>query len=117
MATRRVATPSQSDLAIARYDSLAVDEITGRLEGLTNTELAKIYKYEAANEGRSTVLSAIDSKMSDLPIATYDAMTVAQIKSRVAKLSKADLERVQRYESATKKRKTVLGAIASKLSG
>jgi hypothetical protein len=116
-ATPRVASPSSKDLAISRYDSLTVDEVTGRLEGLTNTDLAKIYKYESVHENRSTILAAVDSRMMDLPIATYDALTVAQIKSRLAKMSKADLERIEAYESATKKRKTVAEAVRTHLSG
>lgn len=116
MATPRVSIPARSDLAIRRYDQLTVDELAARLDGLTNTELAKIYKYEAVHEKRSTVLNAIESKMADLPIATYDALTVSQVRSRIKRMGKVNLEKIRSYEAGTKKRKTVLKAIDGKLS-
>src|SRR6478672_2247442 len=40
------AVASESDLAIARYDSLTAEEITSRLPGLSQIDLAKIDAYE-----------------------------------------------------------------------
>jgi hypothetical protein len=111
-----VAVPKKSQLPISGYDDKTVDEIVSKLDGLTNAELAKIYKYESANDNRTTVLHACESKMIDLPIPTYDALTVTQLRSRLSGMSKKDLETIRSYEASTKRRKTVLGSIDAKLS-
>lgn len=58
----RVTAPTKaSELSITSYDSLTVDEIIAQLDGLTENSLAKIYKYEKANEDRKTILDKIES--------------------------------------------------------
>ncbi|MEA2460059.1 MAG: hypothetical protein QOH90_236 [Actinomycetota bacterium] len=105
----RVATPKKAaDLPIKRYNSLTANEIVAESKGLTQTELAKVYKFERANENRSTVLQAIESHFTQLPIPTYDALTVAQINERIEGLSQDELKIVRRYEEDTKARTTVL---------
>ena len=60
----RVAAPKNaSELPIASYNSLTASEILTELKGLTQTQLAKVYKFEKANEGRATILEAIDSRL------------------------------------------------------
>lgn len=112
----RVAVPKKSQLPISGYDDKTVDEIVSTLDGLTNAELAKIYKYESANDNRTTVLHACEAKMIDLPVPTYDALTVTQLRSRLSGMSKKDLETIRSYEASTKRRKTVLDSIDAKLS-
>lgn len=113
----RVAVPkTASELPIQSYNSLTANEIVSRLKGLTQTELAKVYKYESANEGRQTILDAIDSKLIALPITTYDALTVDEIKTRLERLDESDLKAIKRYESETKARATVLDKIDSLLA-
>ena len=108
----RVAAPKKaSDLPIKSYASLTVSEITSQLKGLTQTELAKVYKWERANENRSTILESIESKFVDLPIPTYDALTVDEITSRIDGLSQSELKTIRRYENDTKARTTVLEKI------
>ena len=108
----RVAAPkSASELPIASYNSLTASEILTELKGLTQTQLAKVYKFEKANENRATILEAIDSRLSPLPIATYDALTVDEISSRLSNLNESDLKTIRRYESDTKNRSTVLDKI------
>ena len=112
----RVAAPKNaSELPIQGYDSLTAADITARLQGLTQTDLARVYKYEQAHEGRSTILEAIDSRLVDLPIATYDALTVDEINGRLDGLSKPELRALRRYEADTKARSTVLEKIDSLL--
>ena len=112
----RVAAPkTASELPIQGYNSLTASEIVTRLKGLTQTELAKVYKFESANEGRQTILDAIDSKLIALPITTYDALTVDDIKTRLERLDESDLKTIKRYESETKARATVLDKIDSLL--
>ena len=112
----RVAVPkTASELPIQGYNSLTASEIVTRLKGLTQTELAKVYKFESAHESRQTILDAIDSKLIALPITTYDALTVDDIKTRLERLDQSDLKTIKRYESETKARASVLDKIDSLL--
>lgn len=112
----RIAAPkTASELPISGYNSLTAADIVSRLQGLTQTELAKVYKFEKANENRSTILEAIDSKLVDLPINTYDALTVDEINSRLDGLAKPDLRAIRRYEAGTKARSTILEKVDSLL--
>ncbi|MEA2452297.1 MAG: hypothetical protein QOG04_1007 [Actinomycetota bacterium] len=108
----RVAAPkTASELPIASYNSLTASEILTELRGLTQTQLAKVYKFEKANEGRATILEAIDSRLTPLPIPTYDALTVEEITGRLEGLNESELKTIRRYESDTKNRSTVLEKI------
>ncbi len=55
------AVASEGDLAIADYDALTADDITGRLTALSQIDLAKIDSYERKNQNRATILSRISS--------------------------------------------------------
>ena len=108
----RVAAPKKaSELPIQGYNSLTASEIVTRLRGLTQTELAKVYKFEKANEDRATILEAIDSKLIALPITTYDSLTVDEINGRLERLSTDDLKTIRRYENDTKARVSILDKI------
>ena len=50
-------------LKTANYEELTVDEISGRLEGLTTEELRKIREYEKKNKNRETLIEQIDRKI------------------------------------------------------
>ena len=113
---RARAPRTASELPIASYASLTADEIVSRLTGLTQTDLAKVYKYEKAHENRATILNAIDDKLVDLPIPTYDALTADEIVERLGKLDESELKSIRRYEAATKMRATVLERIDPLLS-
>ena len=105
----RVAAPkTASALPISGYNSLTAADIISRLQGLSQSDLAKVYKYEKAHEDRSTILESIDSRLVELPITTYDALTVEEITGRLEALSKPDLRVIRRYEADTKGRSTVL---------
>ncbi|MFP5352568.1 MAG: hypothetical protein ACLGIB_08405 [Actinomycetota bacterium] len=110
----RVAAPKRaSDLPIKSYASLTASEIVSELPGLTQTELAKVYKFEKAHENRSTVLDAIEGKFIELPIPTYDALTVDEISGRLDKLETSELKTIRRYEADTKNRTTIIEKIDS----
>jgi len=113
----RVAAPkTASELPIDGYASLTASEIVTRLKGLTQTDLAKVYKYEQANDARATILDAIDSKLIVLPITTYDALTVDEITTRLERLSEDELKTIRRYENDTKARAGVLDKVESLLN-
>jgi hypothetical protein len=108
----RVAAPKKaSELPIKGYADLTAAGIVSELKGLTQTELARVYKFERANENRSTVLEAVESRFVDLPIPTYDALNVGEIVERLDGLSPEELKVVRRYEADTKARTTVLDKI------
>ena len=110
----RVAAPkTASELPIQGYNSLTASDIVSRLQGLTQTDLAKVYKFEQTHEARSTILEALESRFVTLPIATYDALTVEEISGRLEGMSKTDLKKLRRYEAETKARSTVLEKIDS----
>ena len=108
----RVAAPKKaSELPIKGYADLTAAEIVTATTGLTQTELARVYKFERANENRSTVLEAVESRFVELPIPTYDALNVSEIVERLDGLSPEELKVVRRYEVDTKGRSTVLDKI------
>ena len=104
------AAASEDDLAIARYDALTADEITGRLSALSQIDLAKVDAYERKHQNRSTVLSRITALRGDEPWPGYDELTAAEVQ---AVLSEGDDERaseVRSYERAHKNRAGVVKA-------
>lgn len=110
----RVAAPKKaSELPIKSYASLTAAEITAQLAGLTQTELAKVYKFERAHENRRTILDSIEPKFVELPIPTYDALTVDEIAGRLENLATDELKTIRRYEVDTKNRVTIVEKIDS----
>jgi ferritin-like metal-binding protein YciE len=110
------AVASEDDLAIARYDTLTAEEITGKLPGLSQIDLAKIEAYERKNQNRTTILSRATSLRSDEPWAGYDELTAAEV---IAVLSEGDDDRskdVRSYERAHKNRAGVLKAAERELT-
>lgn len=113
----RVTAPrTTGELPIASYGKLTAEEIAQRLTGLTQTELAKVYKYEKAHENRATILNSVEGKLVDLPIPTYDALTVDEITRRLESLNDSELRTIKSYESGTKRRATVIEKIDAQLA-
>ena len=50
-------------LKTANYDELTVDEISSKLEGLSNEQLRKVREYEEHNKNRETLIEQIERKM------------------------------------------------------
>ncbi len=104
------ALASESDLAIADYDALTAEEITARLSGLSQIDLAKIDAYERRNASRATVLSRIAGLRSQEPWPGYDELTVAEVRAAVGDDEDRARE-VRSYERAHKNRAGVLDAL------
>jgi len=102
------AVASEDDLAIARYDSLTAEEISGRLPGLSQIDLAKIDSYERRKQNRTTVLSRISSLRGDEPWPGYDELTASEVQ---AVLSEGDDERIQQVRSYERSHKNRAGVI------
>jgi hypothetical protein len=82
---------------------------------LTQTDLARLYGYERAHQDRTIVVEAIEARILDLPIPAYDSLKAPEIMRRLDGLDADDLELLQKYESATKRRSTVISRIESLL--
>ena len=50
-------------LGTANYDELSVDDISKRLNGLSNDQLQKVREYEKRNKNRETLIEQIDRKI------------------------------------------------------
>jgi ferritin-like metal-binding protein YciE len=111
------AVASEDDLAIARYDSLTAEEISGRLPELSQVDLAKVDAYERKNDNRSTVLDRVSSLRGDEPWAGYDEQTLPEVRAALAERDDEDTtRRVREYERAHKNRTGVLEATERELA-
>ena len=108
--TVKGAVASESDLAIASYDSLSADEIVGRLAELSQIDLAKVNAYERKNQNRSTVTSRIDSLQGDEPWPGYDELRVDEVRAVLSEGDETRVKAVRSYERKHKNRAGVLQA-------
>jgi ferritin-like metal-binding protein YciE len=108
------AVASEEDLALSDYDQLSAAEISERLAGVSQIDLAKIDAYERRHEGRTTILSRITSLRSEEPWPGYDELTVSEIRATLAGGNGAEdddlTKRVRAYERSHKDRIGVLSA-------
>ena len=104
------ALASEGDLAIARYDKLTADEILGKLNELSQIDLAKVDSYERKNQNRATVLDKVTSLRGDEPWPGYDELSVAEVTSALDAADDERVKEVRSYERAHKNRAGVLKA-------
>jgi ferritin-like metal-binding protein YciE len=104
------ALAGEADLAIARYDALTADEITGKLSELSQIDLAKIDSYERKHQHRTTVLSRITALRGNEPWAGYDELTAAEVQAVLSEGDEDRAKQVHTYERAHKNRAGVLKA-------
>ena len=110
------AVASEADLAIARYDKLTAEEISGKLAELSQIDLAKIDSYERKNENRTTILSRITSLRGDEPWAGYDELTADEVQAVLSEGDDDRVEQVRSYERSHKNRAGVLKAAERELA-
>jgi ferritin-like metal-binding protein YciE len=110
------AVADESDLAIARYDSLTADEINARLPELSQIDLAKVDSYERRHENRTTVVNRISTLRGDEPWAGYDELTVADVRTALGEADDDRIKQVREYERAHKNRAGVLDAAERQLT-
>jgi hypothetical protein len=108
--------PAAIDLPLPGYDALVADEIVARMEGLTQSDLATLFAYEKAHDNRTTILSAIEGRLVDLPLPTYDSLEVSGVVSRLDSLNTAELRTVRDYEAATLNRLPIIEKVDELLS-
>ena len=114
--TVKGAVASESDLAIANYDSLSADEIQDKLSELSQIDLAKVNAYERKNQNRSTVTSRIDSLQADEPWPGYDELGVDEVRAVLSEGDDTRVKAVRSYERKHKNRAGVLQATERELS-
>ncbi|MEA2256851.1 MAG: hypothetical protein QOG35_2896 [Solirubrobacteraceae bacterium] len=108
--TAGAAPAAPRDLPIARYDELTAEEIGTRLPELSQADLASVDAYERGNQGRTTILTRIETLRAQAPWAGYDELTAEEI---VAVLAEGDDDRAREvvaYERTHKQRVGVLRA-------
>ncbi len=110
------AVASQSDLAIAGYDTLTAEEIVAKLSELSQIELAKVDAYERRHENRTTVLDRVGTLRGDEPWPGYDELTVAELETALGEADDDRLKAVRTYERAHKARAGVLKASERELA-
>jgi ferritin-like metal-binding protein YciE len=101
---------SEDDLAIARYDTLTVEEVNGRLADLSQADLAKIDSYERRHQDRSTILGRVGTLRGSEPWPGYDELTVTEVQTVLAEGDDKLAAQTRSYERAHKNRAGVLKA-------
>jgi ferritin-like metal-binding protein YciE len=114
--TVKGAVASESDLAIANYDSLSADEVQDKLSELSQIDLAKVNAYERKNQNRSTVTGRIDSLQADEPWPGYDELGVDEVRAVLSEGDDTQVKAVRSYERKHKNRAGVLQATERELS-
>jgi rubrerythrin len=104
------AVASEDDLAIAGYDSLTAEEITGKLPGLSQIDLAKVDSYERRHQDRSTIRSRVSTLRGSEPWPGYDELTVAEVEAVLAEGDDERAAETRSYERAHKNRAGVMKA-------
>jgi ferritin-like metal-binding protein YciE len=110
------AVASEGDLAIADYDNLTADEITSRLTGLSQIDLAKVDAYERRGENRQTVLNRVNSLRGDEPWPGYDEQNASEVQAALTAGDEELASKVRSYERAHKNRAGVVKATERQLS-
>jgi ferritin-like metal-binding protein YciE len=102
------AAASEGDLAIAGYDDLTAGDISDRLSGLSQIELARVEAYERRHQGRSTVLSKVAALRSREPWPGYDEQNADEIRTLLAAGDDRLAATVRTYERGHKNRRGVM---------
>ncbi len=64
-ATRSTAEAAAGQPPIEGYDELNVEEVTSRLDGLSEAELRRVRNYEQRNKNRETIIAEVDRRLGD----------------------------------------------------
>jgi uncharacterized membrane-anchored protein YhcB (DUF1043 family) len=64
-ATRSTAEAAAGQPPIDGYDELTVEEVTSRLEGLSEAELRRVRNYEQRNKNRETIIAQVDRRLGN----------------------------------------------------
>jgi ferritin-like metal-binding protein YciE len=107
----------ESDLPIKDYDDLTAADISDKLSGLSQIDIAKVDAYERKNQGRTTVLGRIATLRGSEPWPGYDELTVDEVeKVLTATDDESKLKTVRDYERTHKNRTTLIRATERELA-
>jgi hypothetical protein len=65
--TRATAQSAAEQPPIDGYDEMNVEEVTSRLDGLSEAELRRVRNYEQGNKNRETLITQIDRRLEATP--------------------------------------------------
>jgi ferritin-like metal-binding protein YciE len=99
-----------AEAPIAGYDDLNAPDVTQRLSGLSQEQLAAVRGYERAHAARATVLERVDALIENEPWAGYDGQDVDEVRAALRDADEATVRRVREYERRHKDRSGVLEA-------
>ncbi len=104
------ALAAEHDLPIGRYDSLTAADVTEKLSGLSQIDLAKVDAYERKNQNRSTVLGRTSALRGEEPWPGYDELNASDVTAMVSDGDEDRAKRVRAYERSHKNRAAVIHA-------
>ena len=110
------AVAGEQDLAISDYDNLTAEEITNKLSGLSQVDLAKIDSYERRNQDRTTILSRVTSLRGSEPWPGYDELTTTEVQAVLSEGGEERVKQVRAYERSHKNRAGVIKATEHELT-
>lgn len=93
------------------YDRLKLKDVVASLSERSQVELARIGKYEKANEDRKEVFDKLRWLQQDEPLRGYDALSPEGVLSALGKAGPEDLKRVRSYERKFGARREILEEI------
>jgi hypothetical protein len=65
--TRATVQSAAEQPPIDGYDEMNVEEVTSRLDGLSEAELRRVRNYEQGNKNRETLITQIDRRLEATP--------------------------------------------------
>jgi uncharacterized protein (DUF433 family) len=98
------------------YDSWSTEEISARLPGLSQVDLAAVESYERDHLSRRTVLDKLRYMRTSEPIAGYDALSAEQIAAALASADATTVKAVRDYERKFRNRPQVMDDAAQALT-
>ena len=104
------AVADEGDIPIAGYSDLNADEITSRLNELSQIDLAKVDSYERKHSSRKGVLDKVASLRGEEPWPGYDELTADEVKTALEGADDKLVSKIRDYERQHKARKGVLEA-------
>ena len=104
------AAADESDIPIAGYSDLNANQVTSRLNELSQIDLAKVGAYERKNANRKSVLDKVRSLKANEPVPGYDELTVDEVKTALDAADEKTTREIRDYERQHKARQGVLEA-------
>jgi hypothetical protein len=106
---------TKTEPPISGYDALSAEEVSARLSGLSQVDLAAVEGYERDHLNRATVLDKLRYMRTSEPVAGYDALSREQITEALADADTTTVKAVRDYERKFRNRADVLDDAARAL--